>query len=85
MIDIYEVTKKLIGRTFPIGETNSDEKSFENQKELEQLISSLIGEILYISREKERCEDSISKAGKQAFRYLKSLRDDLNETVDGVK
>ena len=45
MIDIYEVTKKLIGEIDPIGETNTDNERFENLKSTTELVEKLLADI----------------------------------------
>lgn len=45
MIDMYEVTMKLIGPIDPVGDIHVDDERFENLKNLTELTNRLIGEI----------------------------------------
>ena len=42
MMDIHEVVMKLIGDISPIGETNEDNKRFENLKIMADLVDALL-------------------------------------------
>lgn len=44
-MELYDVVKKLIGEVEPVGETNEDNKRFENLKVLTGLVEKLIADI----------------------------------------
>lgn len=59
----YDVVKKLIGNITPVGETNEDNKRFENLKEMCKLMEQIHIDLDDISyRYKDRHEFSIKRA-----------------------
>jgi len=73
-IDIYEVVKKLIGPIRPVGETNADNKSFENLKIMGELVKSLVGDIDSVSYDfKDDHQYSVKKAAEYADEILNQL------------
>lgn len=70
-MDHYEVIKKLIGPIEPIGETESDEKRFENLQDWIQLTETMLQDLQTVAREnKNRREYSMKKAGEAAAKFL---------------
>ena len=70
-MEIKDVVLKLIGPVNPIGESNTDDRRFENLKALCELtdhLVSIIDEVSY--RNKDRAEYSMSRAGKYAFDFI---------------
>ena len=49
-MEIYEIVKKLIGNTEPIGCSNEDANRLENLKELIKLSNMLNNDIVYLAR-----------------------------------
>jgi len=74
-MELKDVVRKLIGKINPVGETNADDQRFENLKAHCELVNDLIIDLWYVSREKDRNEYSMSRAGKYAEEFL---RDTLN-------
>lgn len=70
MIDIYAVTKKLIGSIEPVGETNTDEKRLENIKQHIDLVSALLHDLQCVRHNKDRDEHSMKQIGKEADDFL---------------
>ena len=71
MIDIHEVAKKLIGQINPIGETNTDDKRFENLKVMTDLIDKLLQDICEIEFSyKHNQEYSMKRACDFAREFL---------------
>jgi hypothetical protein len=70
---IYEVVKKLTGPIDPQGETNTDEKRFENLKKTTELIEKLIDDLNFVARNHERYEFSIKRAGQHAKKFIENL------------
>jgi hypothetical protein len=75
-MDLYEVTKKLIGSIDPVGESRVDEIRFENLKVMLDLVERLIDEINDVAIENAcRNEASMKKAGEIARQFIYSIRD----------
>ena len=72
-MNIYEVVTKLVGSIQPVGETNEDERRFENLKTMTNLISALLPDIENVVHCKDRVEFSIRRAGEYADNFLKEL------------
>ena len=73
-IDVYEVVKKLIGEIDPVGETRADERRLENLQKLTSLVYALLSDIREVAIYNEsRAEFSMSKAGKEARKFLNRL------------
>lgn len=68
-----ELVKLLIGDIIPIGETNIDDKRFENLKEMISLVESLLREIENVSYMNKRPEYSVKRSGEFAYNFLKNL------------
>ena len=72
-MDIYDVVTKLIGPIMPIGETNTDEKRFENLQEMVSLVNELLDDIHSVTVHKTRGEWSMKHAGEYADKTLKEI------------
>lgn len=71
---LCDVVMKLVGPIHPIGESNEDERRFENLKILAELLDYLKCEILSVACNCEhRHEASMQKAGKFARRAVQLL------------
>lgn len=71
-MNVTEIVKKLIGSVEPAGDSDIDEKRFENLKELCLLTSNLVGEISrVVDRNKNAHESSIQKIVQYADKFLK--------------
>ena len=71
----YNVIKKLLGSIEPVGETNTDNKTFENLENTIDLIDKLLFDISMVSKKKSSYEYSVKKAGKMAADFLRDLKD----------
>lgn len=72
MIDVYEVVKKLTGEINPVGETNTDEKRFENLKVTCNLVAKLLNDISEVEYGyKNSQEFSVKRASDYAGKFLK--------------
>ena len=70
-MEIKDVVLKLIGSVDPVGESNADDRRFENLKVLCELTEHLVCVIDDVSyRNKDRAEYSMSRAGKYAFDFI---------------
>jgi hypothetical protein len=66
-----EIVNKLIGPIEPVGETETDQKRYENLKAQCELVESLIMNIQYVANSnKDRSEYSMKLAGQYADRFL---------------
>ena len=72
-MDIHEIVKKLVGEIETIGETDTDNKRFENLKVMTKLVDKLIYDIDRVAMEKDRHEYSRSRSGKHADSFLNQL------------
>lgn len=72
-LPVYEIAKKLIGPVSPIGETNEDERRFENLKVMIELVDQLLGDIDLVAMKKDRAEYSVKKAGVFAATFFDRL------------
>lgn len=71
---ITQLVVKLVGPVMPVGETTEDNKRFENLKDLILLTDNLLSLIVDVSKEKDRQEYSISRAGKEAHRFIQMCK-----------
>ena len=70
----YDVVKKLIGEIYPVGETHTDDRRFENLKEMIELVDKLLTDIDKVAyRNKDRVEFSMKRAGGCAKEFLDKL------------
>ena len=67
-MDIHEVVGKLVGRIDPVGETNEDNRRFENLKIMADLVNKLLFNIDEVSREYSR-----DRAGKFAAEFFAAV------------
>lgn len=69
-MDIHEIVKKLIGPIDPVGETNTDNKRFENLKVMCDLVDKLLTDIDRVIPNKRRAEYSMKRAGEYASDFF---------------
>lgn len=69
-MNIYEIVKKLVGEIEPVGETNEDNRRFENLKVMTELVDRLIYDIDSVIPSKRKTEYSMNRAGKFADDFL---------------
>ena len=70
-LDVYQVVKKLIGCIEPLGETNEDNRRYENLVEMCNLIENLVEDIKEVRLEyKNDQEYSIKRAVNCANDFL---------------
>jgi hypothetical protein len=72
-MDIYEIVKKLVGGIQPVGETNVDNKRYENLVEMTELVDKLIFDISQVAYNKNSYMASYKKAGVFADNFLAGL------------
>lgn len=69
-MEIEEILKRLFGRIEPWGETNEDNKRFENIENYKVALEFIINELSSASKFKDRPEYSMQKIGKECFNIL---------------
>ena len=74
-MDIYDVVTKLVGKINPVGESNEDDRRFENLNTLTDLIDKLLSDIEYVARQNNEPEYSVSRAGKFASKFLDQIEE----------
>ena len=72
-MEIYDVTKKLLGPIEPIGDTHVDDERHENLKSTINLIHKLLCDLIETASYSNCPEHSRSRAGKTANEFLKEL------------
>lgn len=77
--NIYEICKKFIGVIMPIGETNHDNKCYENLDQVEFLYLQLTNILLIISQKEGSSCESINKCSEKAREILEIALDDIQE------
>ena len=70
----FEIVNKLIGPVTPVGETNEDNKRFENLKQMCELAGNLLNEIGKVGESANgRHEASVRKAAIYACNFLNNI------------
>jgi uncharacterized protein YaaR (DUF327 family) len=70
-MEIHEIVEKLIGPINPVGETNADDKRFENLKKLCAVVNELVTDIDNVAYHyKDSQEYSVKRAADYAKNFL---------------
>ena len=77
--EIVKIVEKLNGNLAPVGETNADERSYENLKRLENILDELLDSIQWLFPNRNSYEYSVKRIGDEAVTYLRSVRENINE------
>lgn len=80
-MSITEIFNKLCGNITPVGETNEDNKRYENIQNYYELLCYIISSLEIASEYKYRQEYSMQKIGKECDEILKEigLKENKNE------
>lgn len=70
---IYTVVCKIIGPIQPVGESNEDDRRFENLKVVTHLVDKLLFDINHVAVNKTRSEYSMKRAGELASRFMRDV------------
>jgi hypothetical protein len=73
-MEVYDVVMKLVGPVRPVGETDEDNRRYENLKNLTQLMDLIhteIDEISYLYRNDPRF--SVKRAGEHCNKFLTKM------------
>ena len=73
-MDNHEIVKKLVGKIYPVGETNADNIRFENLKAMTELVDDLLTDINWVAQQNNRHEYSMNRAGQFAASFLDEIR-----------
>lgn len=66
VMEIYDVVKRLVGEIDPVGETNEDDRRYENLKVMTELVDKMLTDIDYVAQRGGSHMFSVSRAGKYA-------------------
>lgn len=77
--EIVRIIDALNGGITPVGETNADERSYLNLKNLENIIDCLMDDIQLLIPNRNSYEYSVQLIGNEAVRYLQRVRKNINE------
>lgn len=75
---IIKIIDALNGSVRPVGETNTDNKRFDNLKALEEIIDCLLDDIQMLIPNRNIYEYSVNRAGNEAVEYLQEVRSRIN-------
>jgi len=73
----FDVIKKVIGKIHPVGESNEDQKRFDNLTQYCEAFEEMFREISEIASEADSPYGSIKKAGTFAKTFLKEIRESI--------
>jgi len=73
-MEIEDVVRKLVGDTYPIGETSHDEKCLENLKVLTGVIDTLLQDVADIRKLAHRREFSIGECWRRADSFIEHVK-----------
>ncbi len=75
MIDVTEVTRKLIGPVEGVGETNEDERRLENLKTMIAVVDGLLFDISFAARDKDSHMASVKAIGQRAAKAMADFKE----------
>lgn len=82
-MELKEIVNKLVGKISPLGCASRDPQRLENLKAMCGLITDLIQEVQYVSRNKDRYEGSVKAIGEYADKFLREdVRELLKDRLD---
>lgn len=67
---VIEVVAKLVGRIDTVGETNEDERRFENLKVMTQVVDHFLTKIDTVAMDKSHHAFSVKRSGEFAAKFL---------------
>ena len=73
--NVHDIVKKLVGPIEPVGESHTDGRRFDNLVQMTDLVGWLMNDIYHVSHDADSHMHSVSKAGKHAKLFLKSMGD----------
>lgn len=70
-------TEKMLGEIEPVGETNEDNKRYENLPKYDLVTRDYIGALYRASTYKDSVRASEKKIGELAYKYLQYLKQEI--------
>jgi hypothetical protein len=77
-MELYDITKKLIGEINPAGATHIDDERTKNLDEHIHLVEQLIIDLCVVAGYKNRVEYSMKEMGEKADKALKDLQQSIS-------
>jgi hypothetical protein len=78
---IIEVVRKLIGGVDAIGETNHDNRAYENLNVMIDVCNALLDDIYIASKTKDCPQYSMKQIGGHAYRFIEDLKVWCDEVI----
>ena len=75
---LADIIMELIGEIEPVGETNTDDKRFDNLLRLQNTVDILLDEIYYVTPYIGKYAYSMHRSGKQAVSWMQEKQEWLN-------
>lgn len=72
-MEIKEILERLLGKIEPVGETNEDNKRFENLDRYREVLNFIIDRLLICANYKNDNRYSVNRIGEEAFEILKDI------------
>ena len=72
-MELIDVIRKLVGPIEPVGETNADDKRYENLKVMVHLIDIMLSDVDAVSVYKDSPQYSKKRASRYAIEFFNSL------------
>ena len=76
-----DIVNKLVGPIKPRGESNYDQKAYDNLQEMCMLVAELLDQIHDVAKLKDWHEYSIKHCGQFAFDFIKNQTKYYQETI----
>lgn len=83
-MEIKEILERLLGKIEPVGETNEDNKRFENLDRYREVLNFIIDRLLICANYKNDNRYSVNKIGEEAFEILKDI-DFIQEQLEIIE
>ena len=72
-MSVEEILEKLLGKIEPVGETNEDNKRYENIENYKKALNFIFGRLEKASLYADRKEYSMQKIGKECKEFLRDF------------
>lgn len=81
---LAQILIRLNGEVEPIGETNADNKRFDDLIRLQETLDILLDEVYFVCKHADHYEFSRQRAGKQAIDWLTEKKEWLDEVLNDL-
>ena len=78
-MELYQIVQKLVGPITPVGSTEEDARRLKNLVAIEDLIDTLLQDVVRVALMAGQHQASINEAGKQAEQFLREV---IPERID---